>query len=359
MKRVFRGKVRSAVETLGVQRIDRKPTLVWSAARLLRVTVAHSSLADGIGAGMGEGMKPVLHVLTGPTAVGKTEWALRWAERNAAEIVSCDSLLFYRGMDVGTAKPTAAERARVPHHLIDLCPVTERMDVTRYVAAARQVVAEIMERGRSVLVTGGSGFYLKAFFAPVADDMTVPEEVRTEVAALSIGEAVARLRRLNPEGLGSLDVANPRRVMRALERCLVSGRTLVDLADAFARQPSPFAEYAVKLTRLDRSPEDLARRIEQRVAMMLREGLVEEVRRLRGEGLDTNPSAARAIGYREVIAMLDGLMPPGELAASIVKNTNALVKKQRTWFRTQLPPQRVLEAATLRDERELFGSVSA
>ena len=109
-------------------------------------------------------MKPLLHVLTGPTAVGKTEWALRWAEARGAEIVSCDSLLFYRGMDLGTAKPTAAERARVPHHLIDLCEVTQRMDITDYVAAARRAVAEIAARGRAVLVTGGSGFYLKSFW---------------------------------------------------------------------------------------------------------------------------------------------------------------------------------------------------
>ena len=103
-------------------------------------------------------MKPLLHVLTGPTAVGKTEWALRWAEANRAEIVSCDSLLFYRGMDIGTAKPTAAERARVPHHLIDICEMTERMDVTCYVTLARRAVEEIAGRGRTVLVTGGSGF---------------------------------------------------------------------------------------------------------------------------------------------------------------------------------------------------------
>src|SRR3954468_4709502 len=102
-------------------------------------------------------MKPVLHLLTGPTAAGKTEWALRWAERNDAEIVSCDSLLFYRGMDIGTAKPTVAERARVPHHLLDVRAVTEQMDVTRYATLARNAVADIARRGRRVLVTGGSG----------------------------------------------------------------------------------------------------------------------------------------------------------------------------------------------------------
>ena len=299
-------------------------------------------------------MRPVLHVLTGPTAVGKTEWALRWAERSRAEIVSCDSLLFYRGMDIGTAKPTPEERARVPHHLIDICAVDERMDVTAYLARARQVVAEITARGQAVLVTGGSGFYLKAFLAPVADEIDVPAETRAAVAAMPPEHALARLRELNPSGLGSLDTANPRRVMRALERCLASGREWRDLAAAFARQPAPFAEFPVEVCELERVPAELALRIERRVDAMLRAGLVDEVRRLRGEGIERNPSAARAIGYREVLAMLDGALGAGALAAEIAKNTRALVKKQRTWFRTQLPPHRVLAAESLRDEGELF-----
>lgn len=299
-------------------------------------------------------MRPVLHVLTGPTAVGKTEWALRWAERARAEIVSCDSLLFYRGMDIGTAKPTPEERARVPHHLIDICAVDERMDVTAYLARARQVVAEITARGRAVLVTGGSGFYLKAFLAPVADEIEVPAETRAAVAAMTPEQALARLHALNPAGLGSLDTANPRRVVRALERCLASGRELRDLAAAFARQPAPFADFSVEVCELERTSAELASRIGRRVDAMLRAGLVDEVRRLRGAGLERNPSAARAIGYREVLAMLEGTLPPGALAAEIAKNTRALVKKQRTWFRTQLPPHRVFAAESLRDEGELF-----
>lgn len=299
-------------------------------------------------------MRPVLHVLTGPTAVGKTEWALRWAEREGAEIVSCDSLLFYRGMDIGTAKPTPVERARVPHHLIDLCAVDERMDVTSYLTRARQAVAEIERRGRAVLVTGGSGFYLKSFLAPVADAIEVPEETRAAVAAMTPDAALARLRELNPAGLGALDIANPRRVVRALERCLASGRELRDLAAEFARQPAPFADHRIEICELERAPADLASRIERRVEAMLQAGLVDEVRRLRSEGLERNPSAARAIGYREVLACLDGRLPAAALAAEIAKNTRALVKKQRTWFRTQLPVHRVVRAETLRDERELF-----
>ena len=299
-------------------------------------------------------MKPLLHVLTGPTAVGKTEWALRWAEARGAEIVSCDSLLFYRGMDLGTAKPTAAERARVPHHLIDLCEVTERMDITDYVAAARRAVAEIAGRGRAVLVTGGSGFYLKSFFAPVADEVAVSAELRAEVAALPLAEAVAQLEQLNPAGLGALDGANPRRVQRALERCRASGKTLAVLAAEFARRPGAFADWRVELTRLDREPAELEERIAARVGAMLREGLVDEVRRLRAAGLEQNPSAAGAIGYREVRAVLDGARPEAGLAAEIARNTRALVKKQRTWFRTQLPEHRVLAAGAVRAAGELF-----
>lgn len=301
----------------------------------------------------------MLHLLTGPTAVGKTEWALRWAERHGAEIVSCDSLLFYRGMDIGTAKPDAAERARVRHHLIDVCAPAEQMDIARYVVAARAVVAELMAAGRPVLVVGGSGFYLKAFLGPVTDDVLVPAALRQEVAALTPAGALARLRALNPDGLDSLDTANPRRVARALERCLASGRTLAELRAAFARQPGPFAEYRIELTRLEREPADLARRIEARVAAMLRAGLVEEVRALQTAGFEANPSAAGAIGYREVRAMLDDRLPAEALAGEITRNTRALVKKQRTWFRTQLPPHRVLAAADLRDERELFGTPGA
>ncbi|MDB6168650.1 MAG: tRNA delta(2)-isopentenylpyrophosphate transferase [Verrucomicrobia bacterium] len=290
-------------------------------------------------------MKPALHVLTGCTAVGKTEWALRWAATNEAEIVSCDSLLFYRGMDLGTAKPTPAERMRVRHHLVDICGFNERMDVTRYIAEALKAVADIQARGRRVLVVGGSGFYLKSFFAPVADDVTVSPEVRTEVTALSPADALRRLHSLNPGGLGSLDLANPRRVARALERCLSSGRPVAELAADFARRRGPFSEWEIQLVRIDQPPAVLNERIESRVSAMLSAGLIDEVRGLLAAGLKDNPSAARAIGYREVISFLEGTLPGQKLAAEIAKNTRALVKKQRTWFRTQLPAHRVVMAA--------------
>jgi len=317
--------------------------------------------------------RKVIHVLTGCTAVGKTELALRWAEVHGAEIVSCDSLLFYRGMDIGTAKPTAAERARVTHHLIDICEPSESMDIARYCELARETVDRLSERGVPILVTGGSGFYLKAFFAPVVDHVVVPEEVRAKVAALSQEEAVAELRRLNSTAeasaettsagasaatsgavltaLGGLDLANPRRVTRALERCLATGKTVAELRRDFAAQPSLFADYEVRLTELVREPEELRKRVRERVVAMLCAGLLDEVRGLLARGIKENPSAAGAIGYRESIAVLEGRAPLAGLAEEIIRNTLALVKKQRTFFRGMLPEHMRVEAGAALPER--------
>ncbi|HUG09939.1 MAG TPA: tRNA (adenosine(37)-N6)-dimethylallyltransferase MiaA [Opitutaceae bacterium] len=311
---------------------------------------------------MNAGPRPKLHVLTGCTGVGKTEWALRWAEENDAEIVSCDSLLVYRGMDIGTAKPTAAELARVPHHLIDVADVSERYDVTRYTAAALSAVRDILARRRRVLVAGGSGFYLKAYFGAVADEIeSVPglrEKIEARLEREGVEALVVELSRLNPAGLGALDTRNPRRVVRALERCLATGRPLVELASEFKMRPGAFHGYDVELTELAREPVVLAKRMEQRIGVMLAAGLVEEVARLDRAGLRANPSAACAIGYRETLDHLDGKLPASELAAAILANTRALARKQRTWFRTQLPAHRVIDAEKFANAAELFGPVS-
>ena len=178
-------------------------------------------------------MKPVLHIITGPTAVGKTDYALTYAEEHNAEIVSCDALLVYKGMDIGTAKPSPDDLARVPHHLIDVNAVNEPYDITVYVRDARAAVEEITARGKSVVLTGGSGFYLKSFFAPVVDDIEVFDSTREQVAELYAAEGLEglliALRKNSPQGFGKLDTLNPRRVQRALERCMASGKSLPEL----------------------------------------------------------------------------------------------------------------------------------
>lgn len=282
-----------------------------------------------------------LFVLTGCTAVGKTEWALEWAESNDAEIVSCDSLLFYKGMDIGTAKPTDSERARVPHHLIDICEPHERMDIAAFLPLAIAAVEDIHSRGKKVLVTGGSGFYLKAFFSPVLDSVRVSTKTREAVQNLEreggLEKMVETLKSLDPDCEDELDIQNPRRVLKALERCMETGKSMRQLKAELLSQTNTLTEMSKKLVVLERDREELDARIEERVAAMLEEGLLEEVKKLRAAGFESNPSGAGSIGYRETLAYLDGEIEFENLASNIVVDTRRLAKKQRTWFRTQLP----------------------
>ena len=287
-------------------------------------------------------MKKSLHIITGPTAVGKSDFALSYAQKKGAEIVSCDASLVYRGMDIGTAKPSGEDRARVPHHLIDLHSVDQIYDIMSYVKDAQAAVADIFARGKSVVVTGGSGFYLKSFFAPVIDAVKVSDLVRAEVDKLyrisGLDGLLEELHRRSPQGVGNLDINNPRRVLRALERCIASGKSLPVLQAEFAARPEPYIECEKHYILLERDRENLKKRVVHRADLMLRNGLIEEVEALLNEGIRENPSAASAIGYRETIAFLEGHIKHTDLLPAIVKNTRHLIKKQLTWFRTQIRP---------------------
>ena len=286
-------------------------------------------------------MTVTLHIITGATAVGKTHYALDYCEALDAEIISCDASLFYRGMDIGTAKPTKEEMAKVPHHCIDMNPVNESFDITQFDALARRTVEDILSRGKSVVITGGSGFYLKSFFEPVVDTIEVSDAIRAESESLfanyGLRGLLDRLNAVSPEGLGNLDTLNPRRVQRALERCLSSKKSLPVLQKEFAERPKPYAEYNKHFILLERDAEVLKDRVARRAKVMLDSGLIEEVKDLIEKGIEENPNAANAIGYRESIAFLKGEITEDELLPLIVKNTNGLVKKQKTWFRSQLP----------------------
>ena len=250
-------------------------------------------------------------------------------------------------MDIGTAKPMRDELARVPHHLIDICKVDEPFDIVAFDAAARAAIKDICSRGKSVVITGGSGFYLKSFLAPVIDTVVVSGAIRKEVVGLYESEGLeallSALQQASPEGLGNLDTKNPRRVLRALERCKASGKSLPQLQTEFAARPEPYADYDKHLILLSRDPDQLKERVALRAGLMLDAGLVEEVTALREAGIERNPSAAAAIGYRETLAHLRGELNREELLAAIIQNTMHLVKKQRTWFRTQIrePDERV------------------
>ena len=288
-----------------------------------------------------------LYALTGCTAVGKTALALDWAEANDAEIVSCDSLLFYRGLDIGTAKPTREERERVPHHLIDIRDANVAMDIGDYVKLAIATIEGIRSRGKRVLVTGGSGFYLKAFFAPVVDAVVVSPVVREQVlgieASTGLEGMVRKLEELDPNCRIAVDIENGRRVIRALERCLETGKTIRELKTEFAAQSNLLTEAPKQLVVLTRDRDRLNERIALRVSEMLRSGLIDEVERLKAEGFEANASASGSIGYRETLAHLRGEYSLDELKETVATNTRRLAKKQRTWFRTQLPQGKTIK----------------
>jgi tRNA dimethylallyltransferase len=282
---------------------------------------------------------PAIHVLTGPTAVGKTETALRWAEQNDAEILSCDSVCVYRGMDIGSAKPTAEEQRRIRHHGLDLAEPSERYSVAQYVDMAGAAIAAAQGRGKRILVTGGSGFYLAAFFGPVTDELEIPQAITDEVRTLQrqgIASLLLRLRELEGPRLPEwLDVQNPIRVAKALERRLASGRTLDSLRDEFQSRRGPFADHTVTFELLERPDDELRSRIAARTEQMLRNGMIEEAERLLALNLDPELTSSRAVGYRAVMDWLEGgkRVAMSGLAERINLDTWALVRKQRKWFR--------------------------
>ena len=219
-------------------------------------------------------------------------------------------------------------------------PVNQPYDIVAYVNAVDLIIQTIIERGRSVVVVGGSGFYLKSFFSPVIDTVAVSDAIRSDVADIYENEGLDRLlaalHERNPNGLGSLDTMNPRRVQRALERCIAAGKSLPELQAEFAARPEPYGEYEKRFILLERDAEELRDRVARRVDQMIEQGLIYEVERLRALGIDQNPCAASAIGYRETLAYLSGEINREDLAQAITQSTNRLVKKQRTWFRTQI-----------------------
>lgn len=277
--------------------------------------------------------KPKVAVLAGPTAVGKTEVALALAPALGAEVVNADSLQVYRELDIGTAKPTPAERAVVPHHLIDVAAPTEPYDAARYLTDAREVIAQLIRRGVPPLVVGGTGLYIKALLGGLFPDGGKYPEIRArlrqELAARGLPALYERLRQLDPATAGRLPSGDTYRILRALEVAEGSGRPLSELAAAHRFADRPYETVKIGLT-LPR--EELYARIEARVEAMLAAGWLEEVKGLlRRYPPDLKP--LKALGYRHLVAYLQGELGFEEAVAAIKRDTRRYAKRQLTWFR--------------------------
>ena len=266
-------------------------------------------------------------MLVGSTASGKSALALEVARRlGGVELVSADSMQVYRGMDVGTAKATPAERAEVPHHLLDVAEPEEDYSVARFQADVAGVIAGIEDRGRRALVVGGTGLYVQA----VVDGLALPgewPELKAELEAVPAGELHRRLAALDPVAAGRIEPGNIRRLVRALEVTVGSGRPFSSFGpglDAYPRSRR-FRLAGVWVPR-----PVLAERIEQRFAQQLAAGFVDEVRRLQGR---MSRTARQALGYRELLAHLAGECTLEDAVAAAVRRTREFARRQRAWFR--------------------------
>jgi tRNA dimethylallyltransferase len=285
--------------------------------------------------------------IAGPTAAGKSEIALALAEKVGGEIISVDSMQVYRGLDIGTAKPSAAERARVPHHLIDVADLAEPFDAAKFVELAGKAAAEIQARGRVPVFCGGTGLYFKAYHEGLGDAPPADAQLRAELEAAPLAELLVELERRDPATFAVIDRQNPRRVIRAVEVIRLTGKPFSaqragwkvggsaccrpKLEDQGRRNAVPPTIFGIV-----RAGADLHARISVRVDEMFRRGLVEETRGLLARGLERNRTAMQAIGYRQVAEHLRGERPLPETIELVKIKTRQFAKRQMTWFRRQL-----------------------
>lgn len=284
-----------------------------------------------------------LVLLVGPTAVGKTEIAIRLAELLNGEIVSADSRLFYRGMDIGTAKPSLLERERVPHHLIDIANPDETLSLAVFQGMAREAIEDIEGRGKLPLLVGGTGQYIRA----VTDGWKPPEvhpnpRLRNELGLIGQERGDAwlheRLQVLDPLAAGKIDPRNVRRTIRALEVILTTGRTF---SAQRGTSDSPYLQIRVGLSR---PREALYARIDERIEAMFGGGLLDEVRGLLEKGYSADLPAMSAIGYRECVRVLSGAWTVDEAKAAMRRATRVYVRRQSGWFKASDPNVRWFEA---------------
>ncbi len=277
-------------------------------------------------------MSPFLVVLLGPSAVGKSAVALELAREMDGEIISCDSMQIYRGMDIGTAKPSAEEQNMIPHHLIDTVEPEETYDVARFLREMESAVDETMSREKLPLVVGGTPMYLKAFlfgiFEGPSADPALREALQREADEKGIPALWERMKRIDPEAADRIHPNDLRRIVRALEVYEKTGSPISDLQNQW-RENNP-ARDAV-LIGLSRPREALYRRVDERVEKMVELGLVDEVKGIRNR---LGSTAGRALGYREIVEHLDGRCALEEAVQAIKNNTHNFIRKQTTWYRS-------------------------
>ncbi len=273
--------------------------------------------------------------IAGPTASGKTALAVALAKELDGEVVSCDSMQVYKHMDIGTAKPPREEMDGVPHHMIDVAEPWEDFSVSRYCEMAAPIIDGILARGKTAIVAGGTGLYMDSLirgnhFAPFPST-GVREALEAQANEQGIEAILSRLREVDPEAAGRLHPSDRKRILRALEVYLETGKTITQHNRETQAVPPKYGPLWLGLDFEDRA--ELYRRIDARVDKMLEMGLIEEIRGLLGSGIPEKCTAMQAIGYKEFTAALDGRCTVSEAAAQVRLSSRRYAKRQLSWFR--------------------------
>lgn len=281
--------------------------------------------------------RPPLLVIAGPTATGKTALALELANHAPIEVISADSRQVYRGLDIGTAKPTVADRKRLPHHLVDIIDPDEVFNAHRFARLARAAIVDIEARGAHPIVVGGTGFYIQALLTGSPLGATPPDpdlrsRLTRELESQGPQPLIQRLRDLAPERAAAIDLNNPRRLIRALEIAESQSHQATRPV-----QPTTTTPIPAHILGLEVEPEILAKRIAKRTERMFKDGLLDEARHLRDRGYDHALPALSSVGYAEALAHLDGRLTLPEAIQRTTIRTRQYARRQRTWFRHQLP----------------------
>ena len=269
--------------------------------------------------------------IVGPTATGKSELAATFACQTGAEIVSADAFQLYRGLDLLTAKPDASTFAKAPHHLIGTTPLHEKMNAEKYRRAASRAIEDIHSRGKLAIVVGGSGLYVKALTHGLAPLPESDPKLRERLNAMDLAELQAQLAELDPDATQKIDMKNRRRVVRALEICLLAGKPGSEVVTGDGDPGQSGSTIPATGIFVYRDREELYVRINRRVESMFENGVIEQVRAA-GE---VSATASQMIGFREIRQLLDGEMSISQCVAAIQQATRRYAKRQLTWFRRQ------------------------
>ena len=273
--------------------------------------------------------------IAGPTASGKTALAATLAKELNGEVVSCDSMQVYKRMDIGTAKPTLEEMQGIPHHMIDVAEPWEDFSVSRYCEMAAPIVDDIISRGKTAVIAGGTGLYMDALirgnaFAPFPAT-GVRERLEAQADAEGMEAMLSRLRAVDPDAARRLHLSDRKRILRALEVYLETGETITEHNRKTQAVPPRYSPIWLGLDFVQRG--ELYRRIDLRVSLMLQQGLVEEIQGLLADGIPEKATAMQAIGYKEFVDALDGRCTIEEAADQVRQSSRRYAKRQLTWFR--------------------------